>query len=269
MFSFAVTAYEETMPRRMHGQRILRCLKPAIEHPAIDEIVVVDDGSQDFSQLEALLGKAPKLHLYHNEENLGVFGNKVEAIARCTSDWVVTCDSDNHLPKDFIDLLANIKLSENVWYCPSFARPHFDYRELAGVYDLSTIHELQGLPLAECCMNTGNQTVHRESFIEAFAHLRGPRFDLKMECPMGVPTSRRNGETWRLAWNACDSLILNATWLRFGGRMYVMEGLEYDHFRATKDEGNYVRSPREKRLLGEKLISNLWEESRSVEPCQE
>ena len=102
-FSFAVTAYKEMCAARRHGQRLLEALAPAQAHDPIDEIVVVDDGSEDHAELAEFLKGQPKVKYCHNEENRGVFGNKIEAVAQSSGEWVITCDSDNLMAQDFLN----------------------------------------------------------------------------------------------------------------------------------------------------------------------
>jgi len=128
MLSFAVTAFNEMSDGRDNGHKILQCIRDAALHPAISEIVVVDDGSEDWPELETLLRNQPKVRAFHNPVNLGVFGNKVEAVACAWGDWVMTCDSDNFMDTNYIDRVSSMERLPDVWYCPSFARPKFDYR---------------------------------------------------------------------------------------------------------------------------------------------
>ncbi len=263
--SFAVTAFNEMSEGRLHGQRIADCIRAAIDHPAVDEVMIIDDGSEDYDRM------ADKVFQHHppcgvvtvgtNPENLGVFGNKIEAVADCRGDWVITCDSDNVMDKEFIDRIAGMDKQPDTWYCPSFAKTHFDYRELIGLYDLANIHTMFDKPIGNCCVNTGNQTVHRESFMKVFGRFRGQRADLLLPNWLELTETQRKDKYWRLVFDACDSLILNMQWLYAGNRMQVTERMEYDHYYAEGPEGNYTRSPVEKGKLGELLVKELRERS--------
>lgn len=255
--SFAVTAYQEMAPVRRQGGRLLEAIAAAQQHDSVAEIVVVDDGSTDFDELEAFLNGQPKVHLYHQPENQGVFGNKLEAVARATCDWVITCDSDNRMAAEFIDQIVAIDKRPECWYCPSFARPDFDYRHLAGDYDLGGIGAIIDRPRFDCMMNTGNQTVHRESFMEVFGPYRGKRADLMNPNYLGLLPAQRPMKYWRLVFDALDSFIYNMTWLSAGGKLHIVSGLEYDHYRTSGLESNYARSPQEKDDLGVILFKEL------------
>jgi hypothetical protein len=203
-----------------------------------------------------------RTRFYHNEENLGVFGNKLEAIASCRCDWVVNCDSDNLMDANYLDLVVSLKKNHDTWYCPSFARPEFDYRGLVGRWDLANVQELLEKPLAECALNTGNQIVHRESFMEVFRGYRGRRFDLLQPNYLELPTSKRTTHRHRLVYDAKDSLIFNMEWLFAGGTLEIVPGLEYDHYYTSGPESNYARAPAEKDKLNEVLVAELKRRSR-------
>lgn len=262
--SFAVTAYRETL-RPQNRPRILECLQAAQAHEAIEEIVVVDDGSPDYEQLAELLDGQPKVILYRNRTNRGVFGNKLEAIARATNDWVITCDSDNVMGADFLDWIVRTDRRPDTWYCPSFARPDFDYRALVGDRDIASITHVASHPMFRCCMNTGNQTVHRGAFMDVFGQYRDKRADIMMPNWLGLVPHVREEHHWRLVFDACDSFIFNLTWLMAGNRMCIGEGLEYQHYRTSDPESNYARAPASKSQLEAKLFETLQTETHGAQ----
>lgn len=263
MISFAVTAYKEMTPMRLNGTRIMACIKAALAHPAIDEIVVVDDASENFDQLTALVGGLPKVKPFANPTNQGVFGNKLEAIARSSGDWVINCDSDNLMDTAYIDLVLTVIRDKKTWYCPSFARPKFDYRQHIGQHTLKDIGgTIEAGGIICCLMNTGNQTVHRESFMELFQQYRQQRADLMFPNWLGLQQSQRTTLHYRLAFDACDSLLFNSTWLQNGGTLQVVAGLEYDHHYSAGNDSNYVRAPQEKHSLNSLITADLIKASR-------
>lgn len=257
MLSFAITAYNEMSEARNHGRRILECIGAAQDHDVIGEIVVVDDGSEDYEQLGTLMDGQPKVRLYHNPTNRGVFGNKLEAIARATNEWVITCDSDNQMDRAYLDRVMDADNDPDTWYCPSFAKTHFDYRGLIGQYKLEAIARMLDQPMAGCCLNTGNQTVHRESFMDVFGKYRDQRADLMMPNWLDLGSSIRQDHYWRLVFDANDSFIFNMEWLTAGNTINVMAGLEYDHAYFSGPESNYARAPKEKSQLNEVLTNEL------------
>ena len=253
--SFAVTAYQETT---RGGPSILECLAPAIAHPAVDEIIVSDDGSEDFDDLAVILDGIPKLKFSGGGENQGVFGNKLTAVALASGDWVMNCDSDNVVSEAFIDKFLEQELEPATWYCPSFARPEFDYRAYIGRYDISSAYKLvQAGGLAHCLLNTGNQIVHRDNFLKVFGEYLGRRADLMMPNWLGLSETKRQDEYWHKVFNATDSIIFNTEWLKSGGILEIVGGLEYDHFWTGGDDSNYNRAPAEKGRLNELVLDDL------------
>ncbi len=257
MLSFVVTAFNEMSEGRLRGKRILDCIRPAQEHDAIKEIVVVDDASKDFNGLLEILRGQSKVRLHQNKTNRGVFGNKLEAIACANYDWVITCDSDNVMSRDYLKQIIYTDRNWQTWYCASFARPKFDYRKLAGTYNLKTLSRIINHPVFPCFFNTGNQVVQRTAFMQVFEQYRGKRADLMMPNYLNLTEKDRQTHYWRLVFDACDSFLLNYHWILAGNKIEVVEGLEYDHYYATGDEGNYSRSPDEKGKLGNILLAEL------------
>jgi hypothetical protein len=256
-FSVAITAYNELTPEREHGELLFRAIETLHGHPAVSEIVVVDDASPS-GGVTACPG-CPKARFLQNTVNLGVFGNKLEAIAQCSGEWVINCDSDNCMSHEFIDRLLQVEpcLDPNVWYCPSFARPEFDYRELIGAWSIREAGDLVDRPMAGCMLNTGNQTVHRETFLEVFGEYRGWRADLEMPNWLGLPEGERQRHRSRLIFDANDSFIFNMYWLASGRTLAVLGGLEYDHTYASGEASNYARAPEEKGALNDILVGEL------------
>ena len=257
MLSFVVTAFDEMTPRRDYGQKLMRCIRPAQEHESISEIIVVDDGSKDFAALALLLDNQLKVSLYRNTTNRGVFGNKLEAVACAHHEWVVTCDSDNVMEQEYLDRVAMMPKDRHLWYCACFARPRFDCRDLAGVYNLLSIHRILNKPIFPCFFNTGNQVVNRLAFLDVFEKYRDGRADLVMPNYLNLAEEERKKHYWRMVFDACDSFIFNMEWVFAGNFVYVVERLEYDHTYTTGDDGNYSRSPAEKAQLGEVLMKKL------------
>lgn len=263
-FSLAVTAFNELTPERHDGKNLERCLSAAVQHPGISEIVVVDDGS------ERPIGWPDSvISFYHNEKNLGVFLNKLESVARCTGDWVICCDSDNFKDAIHISKALSLPLDPNRFYCPSFAKPVFDYREHIGWYDLKTIHHInEGSNfrrlMARCLLNTGNEMVHRETFMEVFGKYRGTDYwrEWLARYPKFCAFIRDNTPEYnKQITDANDSFIYNMAWLLAGKSLEVVEGLEYDHTVGSGNASNYNRSPVEKGDYGNLLWADLMETS--------
>ncbi len=245
--SLAVTAYQEH--KRGAFSWIKECVAPAAKHSLVREIVVVNDGTSDFGDLDKALAYIPKLTIYQNATRLHVFANKLESVYQATSEWVLLCDSDNMMSAEYYERLASIgPWKSKTWHCASQARPAFDYRPLCGTWNLADISRLVAIKGFWCFVNTGNQFVHRERFLEVFGHLRGKRFDLEQPDYFGADD--RTDEKWFLAYGAQDSFFLVKEWLLHGGVICCVDGLEYDHRIGCGDLSNYERAPIEKSALG-------------------
>ena len=265
--SFAVTAFNEMAEENKRGENILRCISSAQTHPDVAEIVIVDDHSSDFDQLQDWLQDEPRVRLCRNSENRGVFGNKLEAIARCKGDWVINSDSDNYMSPEYLNLVLTMPKDPDTWYCPSFAKPQFDYRQLVGNYGLGDIIRTQMFthPMAGCAFNTGNSVVHRESFMEVFGRFRRERFDLMLPNYLNRTDEQRESHYDRLIWDANDSFIFNMEWLTAGNKIQITEGMEYDHHYSSGPDSNYARAPAEKSVLNKALVTELLKRSREAQ----
>jgi len=245
--AFGVTAYQEMKPSREYGGRLLRSIRAAQADSRIDEIVIVDDGSDDYVGLETVLDKEAKVHLFRNHENLGVWGNKIEVVARSTCDWVISCDSDNSMTSEYFDIV-DMTMDPDVRYSPSFARPEFDYRGMVGQFSLGNIATIIDMPLFECVMNTGNLVTHRETFMEVFGRFRGKPMCTTLPNFLGVRRDLLKSDfgKWEAVYNACDSFMFQLLWLLEGKAVEIVSGLEYDHYYTNSDDSNYARAPAEK-----------------------
>jgi len=169
---------------------------------------------------------------------------KLESVWRAKSDWVLMCDSDNIMDSDYYDaLLSQAPWNEDTWYCASQAKPRFDYRAFIGKWTVADLPD--AVPLSHamfwCFINTGNQFVHRDTFLSVFGGLRGKRFDLEQPDYFGV--GDRSDEKWFLAYGACDSFYMMKEWLLAGRTVQCVEGAEYEHRIETGDNSNYERGP--------------------------
>lgn len=262
-FTLAITAFRETM--RGKGEWLCECIRPVIDCELVDEILIVDDGSFDWVEtadiIEARVSHT-KLNFYHFGENQCVFGSKVASVCHAQNDWVQLCDSDNIMGPDHFERLAEVVADCNVWYLPSFARPVFDYRHLAcqRPYTMKDCAALIGQPRFDCMMNTGNQCVHRVVFDNLFRRFLGQPAHLTYPSDwLNVPAMPpKDTEEYRQTFHSLDSFLLNLFWLRHGGRLHVVPGLEYDH-RVTgeKDDSNYNRAPDYKDQFGRHLLKVL------------
>lgn len=113
MISLAITTYNRC-------ELLLESFKRVLDNDFVSEIIIVDDCSnlRLFKCMEGLLPNNHKIKLFRNETNLKPFLNKIEAVKKCTNDWVILFDSDNIIDNDFIEVVKNLKKEEDTIYLP-------------------------------------------------------------------------------------------------------------------------------------------------------
>ena len=214
MISFAIPNFNRTT-------NVIKLIEHHKDDNRIKEIIICDDNStpQVNVEIESFIQNIPKVKLIKNKNNLGPYGNKARTVEHCSSEWVVLCDSDNFIDKEYIDVLyQETPWQEDTSYCPSFAKPRFDYRGLSNfnvdsMVKLNEInqqvHDLTG----PCFLNTGNFFFNRNKYIE-------------------IATQ---GMSYCLEKHSCDVIAFNYFWIRGGNKMKCVEGLEYLHDSESGD----------------------------------
>lgn len=195
-------------------EMLLESFQHVYDDERISEIIISDDNSDwaIWEKLEKYCEGKPKIHLFRNPHNVGMSLNKKLSIQHAKNQWCITFDSDNILRPDYLDALPFPTMRDTgTFYLPSFAKPKFDYRAFAGIIvDWSNVKELLKRPMFEQCLNTCNMVVHRESYITVY------QYDPSIK------------ET--------DTLHMNYLWLKAGGKLHIVKGMEYEH-RVHKDSG--------------------------------
>lgn len=268
-YGVAMTAYHEERRGRVPYQWIRESIAPALAHPAVSEVFVYDDtGTADSTaRLAEALGPHDKLRIEGGDINLGVFGAKVESVARAGPEWVLMADSDNVFGADALDTLASLRPSPPTLYAPSFGRPALDYREMCGRWTLRDFPRFNAHRMSGCAINTGNEFVNRDAFLAVFAHLRGGRWDLKLPDYLGV--SDRSDVKWRRVYDSFDSGFINSQWWLAAGAIEIVPGFEYVHGSLTPEHQAVARSswdnaPEEKDRLPAIFIGELLEAARRI-----
>ncbi len=242
MISVAVTAYNES--QRGKGEWILACLKSVSAPDLVTEVVVVDDCSDDWPWLKELLQDKPKVKLFRNDCNLGVYRNKLRSIELCTSEWVQICDSDDTMEDAHFKRLSELSRDTKTLYCNSFGHTEFDFRELVGRHDLKAYIGLAGNNLFGCLFNHGNHFLHRSTFLSVLADADPTRRLLQ------APQKDADDSTYvRRAHDGADSAFYNSRWLLAGNVMEIVPGLEYNHRHHQDSTSAYAAAPPEKELL--------------------
>lgn len=206
--SVAITTFNRT-------DLVSQAVAGALRDPRVAEILIHDDGSSEpnYDWLrEHVAPTSPLIRLHRNEKNTGAFDSKLAAVRACTNDWVVLLDSDNQISRRYIDrLFALPAWSPRVIYCPERAYPHHDYRRLSGcTLDIDAVRRClrhEESVLMNPFLGTGNFLIHRATYVA-----------------MLTPYSGR-------AVAGADVNYSTYLWLRGGGLLQVVPGLEYAHLR--------------------------------------
>lgn len=197
--SLAITTYNR-------DSLTLKSFANVLHDPRIGEIVIVDDCSDAriFDNLCNTVKGIEKVRISTNEINLGMMANKALAISKCLNEWVIIFDSDNVISPAYLDSVERITLNPDIIYCPSFARPTFDYRRYAGMtIGIPQAKKMLNEPMGNACLNTCNYLVHRDTYLSVF-------------------TQDNNVK-------GTDTLSFAYQWLKDGKKMHVVKGMEYDH----------------------------------------
>lgn len=217
-------------------EMLLESFANVIDDKRIDEILIMDDHSEDkyWNKIKDLDKSNPKIKVVRQLFNRGMSENKRDAIACAKNEWVIIFDSDNVIKTNYIDAFFKVTPAPHVIYCPSFARPHFDYRKYAeNIYFKSSSFQLllQEVEFS-CLLNTCNYVVNRDAYLSVW---------------------EENKEM-----KSTDTIWFNYLWLKAGNAFYVVRGMEYEH-RVHKGSGflEEVDYNMQKSEEVKKLIKNL------------
>ena len=199
-FTLAITTYNRDI-------LTLDSFCQVLNDSRVNEVIIVDDCSDGkyFDRIVHLLTTydSLKIKLHRNESNLGMMLNKRRAVECSSNEWVILFDSDNIITSQYLDAIPK-DLDPNVIYCPSFARPHFDYRKFSGkMINIPEAKKMMADRMGNACFNTCNYLVHRDTYLKVF---------------QPDPNVR-----------ATDTISFNYQWLKSGRQFFVVPGMEYDH----------------------------------------
>lgn len=174
----------------------------------ISEVIICDDYStpENYQILidNVLLLRSPKVKLYRNPYNMGVYDNKREAMSHATNEYAIQFDSDNILGTEYIDAVYSHDWVPDLILAPCYARPTFDYRPYTGIYfTKNNIKEYLNRPLFDALLNTMNFFCHREKYLSTWKNMPGI---------IGA-----------------DSIYFNFLFLESGGILLPLKGMEYEH----------------------------------------
>ena len=211
MISVAVTTYTRS------SYTVDSFIK-VLDNPVIDEVVVVDDSSEQgiFLRLRSLITDINngKIKLYRNKTNMGPLLNKYETIKQCTNKWVILLDSDNILDNNYIDVINGLHKEENILYCPSKlvsfgdgSNVKWNYGDYSDMFiDKKIVNEHSKDVNFMTMLNTGNYLVNRNKYIEVMSH---------------------NNIDVNLVTN--DAVYFSYLWITYGNFIKVVPDLSYMH----------------------------------------
>lgn len=208
------TRFSVAIPHYNRGALIYRPLFNLLCHPAVEEVVIVDDGSdpKEFAALEKALddlGLRGRVVIHRRDLNLGALETKRECVERSSSEWVLILDSDNTVFNNYLDALASLKaLSPDTFYCAGWAFPHFPFYEFEGLrigFEMAGKLTNSGALRQVYVINDGNYLVHRESYVRSVSGIGG------------------------IASDVADVMLVNYRWLSHGGFLEVLKGPSYFH----------------------------------------
>lgn len=245
--SLAVTTYREFLPGK-NPKKLQSTLTYAEGEPVISEIVVRDDGSDDFDKLAELVAPFSKVRLHRNAHNMGILVNKIRSVLDCQNERVIMFDSDNVLGRDYVRHHTSWKQG-NVIYCAQFARPAFDFSSFVShPVTAASLAAALRFPQAACFLNTANFVVPRKMFEQVFGQWK----DVE-NWPLLVPDyfswpGRETDAAYRSAVQAVDSAFLVSRWLLAGGVLETVPAMAYDHC-VENPHSIYRKGSRRKVLL--------------------
>jgi len=216
------------IPHYNRGKLIYRPLFNLLNHPAVDEVVIVDDGSrvEEYQSLKDFVDSLDcgnRVKIFRREENRGALLTKLECVERSSSEWVLVLDSDNTAFSSYLDALGGIRNPDpQIFYCASWAWPWFPFEGLGlEQIDFKRAEMLcrDGRLRKFYIINDGNYLVHRKSYSE---------------------TVSRIGQ---ISSDVVDVMVVNYLWLSLGGKLEMVPGRSYFHrvdassfYKRTEDD---------------------------------
>jgi len=183
-----------------------------LSHPNVEEIIVLDDGSGQ-KEFDLLIKKATpfkkKIKVYRRDKNWKALANKVQAVSLCKNDWVLLLDCDNTYHEESLSVLFEMdEWDSKCIYCPDFAFPHYDFRDLfdqeyIGVTEVNKAKSsFKGLMTF---LNNGNYFLNRDEFLLLMRPI--------------IP----------LIAYASEVALMNFYWMANGNKLRILSGLNYYH----------------------------------------
>jgi glycosyltransferase involved in cell wall biosynthesis len=216
------------IPHYNRGKLIYRPLFNLLNHPAVDEVVIVDDGSrlEEYQSLKDFVDSLDcgnRVKIFRREENRGALLTKLECVERSSSEWVLVLDSDNTAFSSYLDALGGIQNPDpQIFYCASWAWPWFPFEGLGlEQIDFKRAEMLcrDGRLRKFYIINDGNYMVHRKSY------------------------SKNVLRIGQISSDVVDVMVVNYLWLSLGGKLEMVPERSYFHrvdassfYKRTEDD---------------------------------
>jgi glycosyltransferase involved in cell wall biosynthesis len=202
------------IPHYNRGRLIYRPLFNLLNHPAVEEVVIVDDGSRE-EEYQALvefveaLGCGERVKVFRRDKNRGALLTKLECVERSEAEWVLVLDSDNTAFCSYLDSLGQIQAPDpSAFYCASWAWPWFPFAALGKEsIDFSRAVSLcrDGRLRRYYIINDGNYLVNREAYCNTVMQIG------------------------KIPSDVVDVMVVNYLWLSSGGRLKMVPAESYYH----------------------------------------
>lgn len=217
-----------------------------IKNDLISEIVISDENGNDIKQIKENIKDLSKFKFHVNNEQKGVFYNKIQACKLATNEWIALIDSDNFAPTEYfstaIKIIETFNFSKkNVVLAPSFAKPHFDYRRFNGMCFKKD--KLSKIPNAreksQTVMNTMNYILNKSLIDNLFISDEDASLLKNKNMPV-------------------DSILLNILFFEQQDmEMYIVENMHYEH--AVHDDSNYLREVKQNKNIIDKVHKRYYD----------
>lgn len=202
--SLCVTTYNRT-------DLLFECFEQVLTDERITEIIVVDDFSTPdvYKKIQDKYWKHPKVRLYRNGRNLGVYHNKKRAVELANNRTIIVFDSDNVITPNYLNVVEHLvdgamAQTDGCILAPEFAKPHFNYISFSNrIINSSSVKNFIKEKNFDCLMNTMNFVINKSDYLKAF---------IDSVEPIGS-----------------DSISMNYNLLKNGCRIYVVPNLHYEH----------------------------------------
>ena len=213
------TEYSLCIPTMRRWEFLKINLPRYLANKYVMEIVICDETGEDYDMIVKTFPDEPKIKVYKNEQRLGPFLNKLSCMQKATCDWICLMDSDNFADTDYFDALlsySNGNLSKDTVYCPSFAKPSFDYTSLQGITISASSLQMvlkRNKAVLETSFNTGNYCINKHC-VNIITSL--------------VSTDKEVGEISRVCF-PCDVIYMNYLLLTHCCSFLIVPNMYYQH----------------------------------------